>query len=390
MMVKKSISIYVHYPWCKKKCPYCDFNSHLYSQYYNKFNGKLGKKRQTTNINDFFFANLLEDLEEETKEIKGANLVSIFFGGGTPSLFEPKFIGKIIDEILNRFETKKKVEISTEVNPEDITDEYLNDLQKTKINRISIGAQTFDDQHLLFLGRNHSSIDIENAIHKIKNIYNNFNIDLMYGFNNQTNSQLSHDIKIIKKLDPPHISCYQLTIEKDTQFYRKRPVLPSNDELEAMQTFIENSFKKNYTNYEVSAFAKKNFECTHNFHYWTFGDYIGIGPGAHSKLTFGDYILRKSKVKDPIKYFDPVKRTLKIEKYTKKDIVLQYLMNVLRTNIGFDLNDVEKVCNTIPPDFINCLKKAKDYGLMEKNKSLKWLPTVKGKRFLNDLLLIFM
>ena len=151
MMVEKSISIYVHYPWCKKKCPYCDFNSHLYSQYYNKFDGKLDKKRQVSNLNNIFFYNLLEDLEEEAKEIKGANIVSIYFGGGTPSLLESKFIGKIIDEILKRFKTKKNVEISMEVNPEDITDKYLNDLQNTKINRISIGAQTFDDQHLLFL-----------------------------------------------------------------------------------------------------------------------------------------------------------------------------------------------------------------------------------------------
>jgi len=309
MMVEKSISIYVHYPWCKKKCPYCDFNSHLYSQYYNKFDGKLDKKRQVSNVNNIFFYNLLEDLEEEAKEIKGANIVSIYFGGGTPSLFESKFISKIIDEILKRFKIKKNVEISMEVNPEDITDEYLNDLQNTKINRISIGAQTFDDQHLLFLGRNHNSIDIENAIKKIRNIYSNFNIDLMYGFSNQTISQLSRDIKIIKKLNPPHISCYQLTIEEGTLFYKEKPNLPSNDELEVMQTFIENSFKNNYYNYEISAFAKDKFACVHNFHYWTFGDYIGIGPGAHSKLTFGDYILKKTKIKDPIKYFKPLKRT---------------------------------------------------------------------------------
>ena len=176
----------MHYPWCKKKCPYCDFNSHLYSQYYSNFKSKLDKKKQEKNINEFFFHNLLEDLDEETKEIKGANLVSIYFGGGTPSLFESKFIGKTIDEIVNRFETKKNIEISMEVNPEDITDEYLNSLRNTKINRISIGAQTFNDQHLLFIGRNHNSIDIENAIKKIKNTYTNFNIDLMYGFRNQT------------------------------------------------------------------------------------------------------------------------------------------------------------------------------------------------------------
>ena len=385
-MVKESISIYVHYPWCKKKCPYCDFNSHLYSQYYNKF----GKKRQVSNINDFFFNNLLEDLDEETKEIKGVNLVSIYFGGGTPSLFESEFIGKIIDEILKRFETKKNIEISMEVNPEDITDKYLNDLQNTKINRISIGAQTFDNQHLSFLGRNHESSDIENAIKKIKNIYSNFNVDLMYGFSNQSCLQLSHDIEVIKKLNPPHISCYQLTIEKGTLFYKKRPQLPTNDELETMQTFIEKSLKKNYSNYEVSAFAKEKFECIHNFHYWTFGDYIGIGPGAHSKLTFDDYILRKSKVKDPVKYFDPVKRTLNVQKYAKRDIVLQYLMNILRTNIGFDLNDIERVCDKVPADFNNHLKKAKGLGLIEKNKFQKWVPTYKGRRFLNDLLLIFM
>ena len=385
-MVKESISIYVHYPWCKKKCPYCDFNSHLYSQYYNKF----GKKRQVSNINHFFFNNLLEDLDEETKEIKGANLVSIYFGGGTPSLFESEFIGKIIDEILKRFETKKNIEISMEANPEDITDKYLNNLQNTKINRISIGAQTFDNQHLSFLGRNHKSSDIEEAIKKIKDIYSNFNVDLMYGFSNQTCSQLSHDIKVIKKLNPPHISCYQLTIEKGTLFYKKRPQLPSNDELETMQTFIEESLKKNYTNYEVSAFAREKFECTHNFHYWTFGDYIGIGPGAHSKITFDDYILRKSKVKDPIKYFDPDKRTLNVQKYAKRNIVVQYLMNILRTNIGFDLNDIERVCDKVPADFNNCVKKAKGLGLIEKNKFLKWVPTHKGRRFLNDLLLIFM
>ena len=164
MKAKKSISIYVHYPWCKKKCPYCDFNTHLYSQYYNKFDNKLDKKRQTNNVNDLFFNNLLEDLREETKEIKGAHLVSIYFGGGTPSLFEPILIGKIIDELLNRFETNKNIEISMEVNPEDITDEYLKKLQNTKINRISIGAQTFNDEHLLFLGRNHNSNNIEKAI----------------------------------------------------------------------------------------------------------------------------------------------------------------------------------------------------------------------------------
>lgn len=389
-MVKKNISIYVHYPWCKKKCPYCDFNSHLYSQYYNKFDGNLDKKKQTSNLNDLFFNNLLEDLNEETREIKGAHLVSIYFGGGTPSLFEPRFIGKIIDELLNRFETNKNIEISMEVNPEDINDGYLTSLQKTKINRISIGAQTFDDEHLLFLGRNHNSNDIQKAIRKIKNLYSNFNIDLMYGFNKQTSSQLHYDIDVIKKLNPTHISCYQLTIERGTLFYKEKPVLPSNDELEVMQTYIENSFKKNYSNYEISAFAKEKFECTHNIHYWTFGDYIGIGPGAHSKLTFDDYILRRSKVKDPIKYFDPDKRTFNIKKYTKGKIALQYLMNILRTNIGFDLNDIEAVCNKVPADFNIRLKKAKDLGLLKKNKFLKWVPTHKGRRFLNDLLLIFM
>jgi len=390
MMIEKNISIYVHYPWCKKKCPYCDFNSHLYSQYYSNFKSKLDKKKKEKNINDFFFHNLLEDLDEETKEIKGANLVSIYFGGGTPSLFESKFIGKTIDEIVNRFETKKNIEIYMEVNPEEITDEYINSLRNTKINRISIGAQTFNDQHLLFIGRNHNSIDIENAIKKIKNTFTNFNIDLMYGFRNQTLTQLSNDLEIIKKLNPPHISCYQLTVEEGTLFHKEKPKLPSNDQLEVMQTFIENTFKENYSNYEVSAFAKEKFECIHNFHYWTFGDYIGIGPGAHSKLTYGDYILRKSKVKDPIKYFDPLKRTLNVKKYAKKKILLQYLMNILRTNIGFDLNDIERVCNFVPTDLSKCLNKAKNYGLIEKNKFLKWVPTYKGRRFLNDLLLIFM
>jgi len=278
------LSLYVHIPWCVKKCPYCDFNSH--------------EKNQSFDEQGYVDA-LLLDMNAEHKHCQQRTLHSIFFGGGTPSLFSAEAIQKIIEHARNLFNFDN-IEITLEANPGTFEQEKFNAFRQAGINRLSIGIQSFNDTHLKTLGRIHDQQQALAAIETAKQArFENINLDLMFGLPQQSIQQAIEDINTACEFDVRHISHYQLTIEENTYFHKHRPVLPDSDLLWEMQTQCQNLLaEKQYAQYEISAYSKTDKQCTHNLNYWSFGDYIGIGAGAHGKIT------KKEKKAAGLKLFD--------------------------------------------------------------------------------------
>ena len=310
--------LYIHFPWCIKKCPYCDFNSHP----------KKGELPQ-----EVYFSAVEQDLTEQLKDYQVGDFGSVFFGGGTPSLMSPKYV----ERILKLANITDQTEVTLELNPGTLEFNSLEDFFAAGVNRLSIGAQSFQNQHLKTLGRIHSEKETIVAFETARKAgFTNINIDLMWGLPKQSVQQSLADLNHAISLDPEHISWYQLTIEPKTEFYVKKPVLPS----ENIQTRIEQSGLKilaenNYSRYEISAFCKLERECRHNLNYWYFGDYIGIGAGAHGKVTGPNQVLRIQKPNQPRIYqedsLNSGSKTLK-----KNDLILEFLMNTLRLVNGVD------------------------------------------------------
>lgn len=331
------LSLYVHIPWCVKKCPYCDFNSHEKNEAFDE------KK---------YVEALLADLDDEYKHSQQRTLSSIFFGGGTPSLFSADSINKIIEHAqkLFKFET---IEITLEANPGTFEQEKFNDYKTAGVNRLSIGIQSFNDMHLKTLGRIHDKKQALTAIETAKNAgFNNINLDLMFGLPVQSIQQAIDDIKTACEFNVPHISHYQLTIEENTYFHKHTPVLPENDLVWEMQTHCQKLLSENrYKQYEISAYSKTGKQCSHNLNYWLFGDYIGIGAGAHGKITEKSKgtknitITRRWKHRQPQQY---IKHALCNESssgqqvLSQQDIVFEFLLNALRLKAGSDIKTFEK------------------------------------------------
>lgn len=267
--MKKTLALYIHTPWCIQKCPYCDFNSH-------KADNNLNQQR--------YIDALIADFNAAWPMIKGRPIDSIFIGGGTPSLIEAKYYQRLFAAIQAHTPFSAAIEITLEANPGTVDNHRFQDYFDCGINRLSIGVQSFNDAHLKALGRIHDSQTASNAIDAAKKAgFNNFNLDLMHGLPNQTAEQAQSDLKTALSFQPPHLSWYQLTIEPNTVFYKKTPTLPNEQELEQIEMTGLNLLQ-DYQHYEISAFAKQGNQCRHNLTYWTFGDYLGIGAGAHSKL----------------------------------------------------------------------------------------------------------
>lgn len=372
------LSLYVHIPWCVRKCPYCDFNSHAA--------GEMLPEEE-------YVEALIRELEIELPYAQGRPLQSIFFGGGTPSLFSAASIGRIIQAARRRIGFSENIEITLEANPGTFEQEKFSGYRCVGVNRLSIGIQSFNDLHLQKLGRIHSGENALAAVAMAREAgFDNINLDLMHGLPGQTEEGALADLQQAIDLAPTHISWYQLTIEPNTEFYRRPPNLPEDQVLENIQ---EEGIKKLQDNqffqYEISAFCRDNRESSHNKNYWQFGDYLGIGAGAHGKITLPDEhrIIRTAKTRHPADYLQREHSyTASCQQITQNELPLEFMMNALRLNAGvpkdYFSDRTGLSLKNIEPIFENLIKK----GLLE-NAEKTIRPTEKGHQFLNSVLEYF-
>jgi oxygen-independent coproporphyrinogen-3 oxidase len=374
------LSVYIHIPWCIHKCPYCDFNSHEF------------KDQNIKNNEEAYTDALVKQIENYNIE-PNRPIHSIFFGGGTPSLFSPKAFDTLIKKLENTFGLDKNCEITIEANPGTFDKEHFYGYRDVGINRMSLGIQSFNQTHLKKLERIHSPKEAASAANLAVKIFDKVNIDLMFALPNQSLSDVKEDITKALEIGTSHISYYHLTIEPNTFFYKFPPQLPDEEKSAEIFDLISNelNFAK-FEHYETSAYAKKNNQCLHNLNYWNFGDYLGIGAGAHSKLSCEGKISRKSCFKNPRDY---IKNANNHEFYddekllSESDLIFEFMMNALRLNKGFNQSLFEQRTN-LPISIIDKeLSLAKDKKLMvQKNGRIK--PTDLGQSFLNELLQIFL
>ena len=368
------LALYIHYPWCVKKCPYCDFNSHEGS------------------IHNGYIKALLKDLDDDLKFIQNRKIHSIFIGGGTPSLMSIEDAYELFDGLNERLLISKNIEITLEANPGTFEVEKFAEFRKAGINRLSVGVQSFKDNQLKFLGRIHSGGDALRAISEAKKVgFDNLNIDLMYGLKDQTIDMCLEDVMQAIALKPSHISFYQLTLEPNTLFAKYPPKLPIDEKIwnmgeQAAILLNHNGFRQ----YEVSAYSERPSE--HNINYWKFGDYIGIGAGAHGKITDveSQQIFRTLKPKSPKDYLSKMQAGVDIS--TKKEVdnvTFEFMLNSLRLKGGFSSSLFESRTGLLIKSLSSELKRAENLGLLEsKNNWIK--PTSKGFNFLNELQEIFL
>ena len=374
------LALYIHFPWCIQKCPYCDFNSH-------ELKSDLNEKA--------YIDALIRDLEQELPSFWGRSISSIFMGGGTPSLFSPESIDRLLSALRARLTFAPNIEITMEANPGTIELGKFNEFNHAGINRLSIGIQSFNDDKLKSLGRIHGRKEAIRAAEFAHDAgFNSFNLDLMYGLPRQSLSEAIDDIETAIALEPKHLSHYQLTIEPNTFFHHQPPTVPDDDHIwdmqEACQTRLAN---KGYAQYEISAYAKDDFQCQHNLNYWQFGDYLGIGAGAHGKLTNApeQKIYRSWKVKQPKDYLNNAATEQRIagEKIlTRDEASFEFMMNALRLNKGF-ATEIFQQHTGLPISIIEKqLKQAEEKELITWDiKHIK--PTAKGRQYLNTLLELF-
>lgn len=375
-LILPPLALYVHIPWCIKKCPYCDFNSH----------------QNTPNAlpEAAYLEKLKLDLQQDLDWVQGRKLQSIFFGGGTPSLFSAKGIATILDFANSLVGFEKNIEITLEANPGTFEQNKFAGYRKTGVNRLSLGVQSFQPQHLEKLGRIHSDSDAIDAFKTARKVgFDNINIDIMHGLPQQTIDDAKADLEQTIFLEPNHISWYQLTIEPNTVFYRQQPSLPADDTLADIQDMGFNAlYNADYLQYEVSAFAKKGQQAKHNLNYWQFGDYIGIGAGAHGKSTLvkQQNIVRRQKTRLPEHYLQG-EQAPKYKEHTvdKSELPLEFLMNALRLNQGVPKTYFSQRTGLDWERIHPAIEKFEQQGLLEKDtECLKTSPL--GQQFLNSLL----
>ena len=374
------LSLYVHVPWCVKKCPYCDFNSHA-------LKAELPERG--------YIDALLADLESETGNVETRPVESVFIGGGTPSLLSPDSVSRLIVGIRERVELKPGCEITLEANPGTAEANRFRAYRHAGVNRLSIGVQSFDDRLLAAIGRIHDGREARAAAEMAMAAnFDSVNLDLMYALPGQSEAQAMADIDQALELDPAHLSYYQLTLEPNTLFYRNPPKLPSDDDAwRIFQRSLERIQDRGYVRYEVSAFARPGFECRHNLNYWRFGDYIGIGAGAHGKITdpARGRILRALKHRHPRAYLESARSRrfeMKREAIARESLPLEFMMNAMRLVDGFDLSLFSQRSGLDLGKISHALLKAESKNLIEITND--WLkPTPLGLQFLNDLLMLF-
>lgn len=375
------LALYIHFPWCVQKCPYCDFNSH-------QLNGDLQE--------DQYIDALIADLEQELPRIWGRNIQSIFMGGGTPSLFSPESMDRLLSAVRARLNCAADIEITLEANPGTVEIGRFNEYFAAGINRLSIGVQSFHNDQLEALGRIH---DRKQAIRAIETAhaagFGNFNIDLMFALPGQNRAAALQDIQTAIDLEPAHISYYQLTLEPNTLFHKFPPTLPDDDTAwaiqDAAQTRLANA---GYTQYEISAYAKNGQRSRHNMNYWSFGDYLGIGAGAHDKISDAQNqsITRRWKQKHPERYIETASTDARIagsRVLESRETVFEFMMNALRLANGIDTSLFTRYTG------LPLILAEPGLRRAEENEWLSWdnlhiRPTRKGQLFLNDLLELFL
>jgi oxygen-independent coproporphyrinogen-3 oxidase len=380
------LSLYIHIPWCMKKCPYCDFNSH-------EVRDQSGGMREAE-----YVAALIRDLEAALPQVWGRKVVSVFFGGGTPSLFSAQSIDAILAAVRALLPLELFAEITLEANPGTFEVQKFADFRAAGINRLSMGIQSFNPRHLKSLGRIHDDSDARRAVEIARKNFDNVNLDLMYGLPEQTLEEARSDIETAIACDVSHISAYHLTLEPNTLFHRYPPPLPDDDLAAEMQAMIEQTLAlKGYANYETSAFARPGRECRHNVNYWLFGDYLGIGAGAHSKISFADKIVRQMRYKQPREYLakaapdTPESGLFIMEQHEvgRKDRGFEFMMNALRLTEGFATEMFVERTGLPINSIQRQLDEAEQRQLITRDYQ-RIAPTLTGRRFLNDLLQIFL
>jgi len=372
------LALYIHIPWCMRKCPYCDFNSH--------------QAQKELPEQDYIKA-LLADLDNELEKVQERGLISIFFGGGTPSLFSAKAFEILLAGINDRLAFADNIEITLEANPGTFEQEKFSAYQSLGINRLSLGVQSFAAKQLLALGRIHSNADAIYAAQSAREAgFSNFNLDLMHGLPEQSVSEALDDLKQAIALNPMHISWYQLTLEPNTEFWSKPPKLPEDEKLWAIQQAGVTLLKEQgYQQYEISAYAKEGKQARHNINYWQFGDYLGIGAGAHGKWTTSDgKIYRNWKTRLPKDYLNPAKSFSAGQRLlAKKELPFEFMLGALRLNQGVEASLFTKRCALDIKHLDKPRQKAEQLGLLQADSN-QLVATEKGRLFLNDLLQLFM
>ena len=375
-MKPPALSLYVHLPWCVRKCPYCDFNSH-------KAGDAAPKER--------YIKSLLRDLTGEADRAAGRPVETVFLGGGTPSLFTPKEIQKVLGGVRAGLALLENAEITMEANPGTLECGSPAGYRAAGVNRLSIGAQSFNDELLSKLGRIHSSADITRAAQEARDGgFDNINIDLMHGLPDQSVEMALADLKSAIELEPAHISWYQLTLEPNTVFYARPPAnLPDVDLAFEMQDRGQALLAEHgYEQYEISAYARDGQRCQHNLNYWLFGDYLAIGAGAHGKLTTTSGVHRYHKPANPLQYMiaqEAPSTSNELTSLAPSDLMLEFMLNSLRLNDGFSEEVFIARTGLSISELEQATAEARRKGLLERNEEGIWKPTELGSRFLNDL-----
>jgi oxygen-independent coproporphyrinogen-3 oxidase len=375
------LSLYVHLPWCLKKCPYCDFNSH-------EWRGGASEPPEHAYVDA-----LLADLEASLPLVWGRPVHSIFFGGGTPSLFSPPAIDRLIGGIRARLRLEADCEITLEANPGTFEKNRFKAFRSAGVTRLSIGVQSFNDAHLKALGRVHDRAQAMAAVEEAAMAFDTFNLDIMYALPGQNLQDLEHDVATALSFNPPHVSIYHLTIEPNTVFAKYPPALPEDDTAYTMMDRItEMTAANGLARYEVSAYAKRDHPCWHNLNYWQFGDYLGIGAGAHSKLTFAHRVVRQVRFRDPQKYMEQALHGLPVtrsEDVSRLELPFEFMLNALRLKDGFNLSDYTERTGLAITSLQKGLALAEQKGLIGRDFSRVW-PTALGFDFLSDLQSLFL
>lgn len=378
------LSLYVHLPWCLRKCPYCDFNSH-------EARGGVGGEGGVPEAR--YIDALLADLEAALPLIWGRTVHSIFIGGGTPSLFAPESIDRLLGDIRARLRLDAGCEITLEANPGTFEKERFRAYRGAGVTRLSIGVQSFNDRHLQALGRVHNRAQALAAVEEAAQAFDTFNLDIMYALPGQTPAELDEDMRTALALQPPHISIYHLTIEPNTYFAKYPPPLPEDDAAYAMLDRItELTGAAGLARYEVSAYAREGHQCVHNRNYWQFGDYLGIGAGAHSKLSFAHRVVRQVRLRDPQLYMAGAlagRAIAQDDDVRRADLPFEFMLNALRLQEGFALQDFTARTGLAITAIAAGLQQAEAQGLITRDME-RVRPTQRGFDFLSDLQALFL
>ncbi len=376
------LALYIHFPWCEKKCPYCDFNSHQVKDGVQGFDEER------------YIKALITDLETELPRIWGRQVHSIFIGGGTPSLLSPTGMNDLLSAIRARVNLEPGAEITMEANPGSVEADKFAAFAKSGINRVSLGIQSFQDEQLKALGRIHNGEEAKQAIAIAVENFKSVNIDLMYGLPNQSLAAAKADIETALSFKTPHLSLYNLTLEPNTYFANFPPKLPSEDEIDAIfEQNLELLTAAGYKRYEVSAYAKKDQECKHNLNYWRFGDYIGIGAGAHGKISFPDKVTRQVRERHPETYMQAMESKgnalIESREVSAKDLPFEFMLNTLRLTDGVETKTFSERTGLPLHVISKGLEEASKKGLLDDNPTaLK--ATDLGLRYLNNLQEMFL